>query len=230
MGTVNKEEVDKKAQAAAEAMRKLPESVQFAVSCTLPNFANGCYWGFIPMTEAEKYLHLIKEEKNLTARKIGDYCVIEVNPKYLATTVASLGMDIIREKDIQNIKKYTAQAFVDIEKFLLRKGKKGFEGTIGIYCTNDTPVIKTEGKSVDAFRLSAGNLISVLTHYGYQIKVNNTWVTPSQAVANGGQALFDSMKVSPTKTGVFLDIKSTFSPEQMIRLEAEFNKKYGISK
>ena len=55
--------------------------------------------------------------------------------------------------------------------------------------------------------------------FKYMVKLNGQWVSPSQAMS-AGQALFDSLIVSPTKTGVFMEIRSTATPEELKQIEA----------
>jgi hypothetical protein len=72
-----------------------------------------------------------------------------------------------------------------------------------------------------------GDVLTRLSTYGYKIKVGGSFVTPQQATS-AGQALWDSVELSPTKTGLFINIESTLTVDQYKQLEAQFKQKYNI--
>ena len=119
---------------------------------------------------------------------------------------------------------YSAKVVVEFEKFLLNKGKKGFSGLVGIYCTNDTTSITYKAITYPAFRLPIAMVLQICNTFKYMVKVNGEWVTPQKAMSLG-QALFDSLIVSPTKTGAFIGIRSTASLDELKEIEARMKGK-----
>lgn len=204
----------------ARKSMNLPVSTQVAIVTVLPNIVNGAFWGFTSVKEMKEYAEELKKDSNIQLRRIGhDAVIVEVDPNYLISATKSVGNELINEKDLQCMKDYSSKAVVEFEKFLLNKGKKGFAGLIGIYCTNDTTSITYKGTVYPAFRLPITKVLQLCNKFKYMVKVNGRWVAPQDAM-KAGQALFDSMILSPTKTGVFLEIKSVATIDELRQLEA----------
>ena len=214
--------VNEMAKDSAKKAKQLPASTQFAIVTALPNITNGAFWGFTDIKKAMEHAEALKVDSHIQARKLGNNTVlIEVNPDYLIKAVSSINSDLITQKDIDNMLRGRAEAEAQFEKFLITKGEKGgFAGLVGIYCTNDSTAITYKGVSYSAFRLPIQKVIELCNQWGYMIKVKGQYVTPAQAMQSG-EALFDSMVLSPTNTGIFIDIKSTLSPEQIKQMSAK---------
>lgn len=208
----------------AKKAKNLPVSTQFAIVTVLPNIANGAFWGFSTVTDAQKYAEELKKDSNIQLRRAGKDVIVEVAPNYLMSATASVGQELITKKDVDRMNDYSAKAVVEFEKFLLNKGKKGFSGLVGIYCTNDTTSISYKGTTYPAFRLPIAMVLQICNTFKYMVKVNGEWVAPQKAMSLG-QALFDSLIVSPTKTGAFIEIRSTASPDELKEIEARMKGK-----
>lgn len=221
--------IDARARENAKKAQQLPASVQYAIVKVLPNILNGAFWGFTDLRDIKAHYDALMQDKNITPRKLGaNACLLEVNPAYIIKAIQMVDNQTITDADLNTMQKAMAEAQIDFEKFLIRMGKRGtFSGTVGIYCTNDTTSIAYKGKSYPAFRLSMGDVLTRLSAYGYKIKVGNAFVTPQQATQSG-QVLWDSVELSPTKTGLFINIESTLSADQYKQLEAQFKQKYNI--
>lgn len=202
----------------AKKAKNLPASVQFAIVTVLPNIANGAFWGFSTVAEAKKFSEELKKDSNIQLRKIGNNVLVEVAPNYLMSATASIDPTLVTEREVNIMNEYSAKAVVEFEKFLISKGKKSFSGLVGIYCTNDTTNISYKGTSYPAFRLPISKVLQICNKFKYMVKVGGQWVSP-QAAMSTGQKLFDSLIVSPTKTGVFLEIHSTASLEEIKQFE-----------
>lgn len=213
----------------AKKAKSLPESTQFAIIKVLPNIRNGAFWGFTDRKAIEDRIEALKGDKNITARLLGNACLIEVSPAYMIQAVQAVNPSALSNQDVAMMSESRNKAVYELEHFLIRKGKVsgGFGGTIGIYCVNDVTTISYKGVTYPAFRVSMEQLLQYLAKYGYQIRVGNNFVPASQA-GNAGQELWSSTKLSPTKTGIFVDIKSTYSPEQMKQLEQQFKQSKGL--
>ena len=191
----------------AKRAKSLPASTQFAIITVLPNIANGAFWGFTTVVDAKKHAEDLKKDPNIQLRRVGNDVIVEVAPNYLMSTTASVDAGLITQKDIDRMTDFSVKAVVEFEKFLLNKG------------TNDTTSISYKGTSYPSFRLPISKVMQICNTFKYMIKLNGQWVTPSQAMSSG-QVLFDSLIVSPTKTGVFMEIRSTATPEELKQIEA----------
>ena len=188
--------------------------MEWILVTVLPNIADGVFWGFTSIKDVEEYVEELKENSNIQLKYFGDNVVVEIVPDYLIKATASVGQELLAQKDLAKMNEMSAKAFVELEKFLVSKGKKGFSGMIGIYHTDDTTSISYEGISYPAFRLPLTEALQLCNEYKYMVKINGQWVEPQQAMLSG-QTLFDSLIVSPTKTGIFMEICSTATPEEL---------------
>lgn len=223
---VNEEAVKNAANVAGKNAKALSEGMQYALITCLPNIGNGAFWGFDTLQNVMKHSDVIKSDNNITARKLGNSgCIIEVDPSYIMSAAVSALPGAINQDDIAGMKKAMGEAEAEFIKFLIKRGKSGnFTGMIGIYCINDSTSITLKGVSYPAFRLPIGKVLDLCNKFGYMIKVGGSFISPSQAIQRGA-SLFDSFELSPTKTGVFCEIKSTLSPAQIADLEAQYTGK-----
>lgn len=208
--------------AYASKAKQLPPAVQFAIITALPNCTNGAFWGFTSMEDAKEHLDVIKGNNNICARPLGNACLIEVNPDYLYKACNVIDPTLMTQKDVAVMQQYMAEANASFEKFLCRSAEKGgFASMVAIYCTNDSNAITFKGTSYPAFRLNVQSALQLLNKWRYMVLVGGQYVTP-QVAMQAGQALFSSMQLSPTNTGVFISIKSTLTPEQAKQLKQQY--------
>ena len=222
---------NKKALDSAKKAKEFSPSVQYAITKVLPNIINGAFWGFTDLKDIQEHIAAIKSDANITARKLGNACLLEVNPSFLLNAVVAIDPQAISQNDFAGIKKASNDAIIEFEKFLINRGKKegGFAGVVGIYCVNDVTTITNKGVNYPAFRITMQKALEIMNQYGYVIRVGNTYMRPADAM-NSGQALWDSTALSPTNTGVFINISSTLNPAQMKEVEKQFKAKYGLNK
>lgn len=226
----NDQELRNRANESAKKAKALSPSIQYAIVTVMPNIINGAFWGFTDMKSISEHIEAIKNSNgNLMARKLGNACLIEANPNYLVNAISSIDANALAQKDLQVMNQKRAEAQIAFEKFLITRGKseKPFGGTIGIYCTNDVTTISYKGVNYPAFRVDIITTLGLLSKYGYTIKVNGQFVSAQQA-SQAGQALWDSTILAPTKTGIFVDIQSTFPPAKIKELEKEFKARYKV--
>jgi len=207
---------------SAKRAKQLPEGVQYAIVKVLPNILNGCFWGFSDASDIQKHIEVIRQDRNIIARKLENACLIEVNPQYLVKAIQLIDPKALTVQDLDTMQKARIDATEEMRAFLIRRGKKNerFAGTIGIYCTNDTSNILFKGVNYPAFRVDFNTALQLLAQCNYGIKVNGQFLTAQQAQQTG-QALWDSAKLSPTSTGIFIDIQYMGTPEQAKQLEAQ---------
>lgn len=230
MATTNMSAMKQAAAESAKIAEKLGPGVMYAITTALPNMMNGAFWGFAMEREVRKHVEDIRHAQgNITARRLSNACILEVSPQYLVNSVATCAPGVLSQSDIQEMLTKQAEAKIAFERFLIARVKDGaktgklpFTGTVGIYCTNEVTSISYKGKSFPAFRLNISDFLQYCNQYGYMVKVGGNFVPPAQA-SQSGDALWQSMIVSPTQTGVFVDIQSTYTWEnQMQVLEKNF--------
>ena len=224
-----KKAVYAKSEAYAEkALNTLPEGVVYTTVLVAKHLKNGAFWGFTDVRDVQEHAEAIKQDPNITARKIGSKdCIIEINPQYIVQNLMSVGNDIFTKGDMDKMQENMASAVVEFEKFLVNKGinREGFGSTIGIYCINNVTTISYKGVSFPALRLNMEKALHIMSQYGYMVKVGGKFIPAADAV-KCGSALWESAKLSPTKTGVFIDIKSGFSSAQLKELKRIMEARY----
>ena len=220
--------VNSKANEAAKKAKQMSPSIQYAIISVLPNIKNGAFWGFTSMDGVKDHIEAIRNSGgNIIARQLGNACLIEVAPKFLCESVSQIDSNLITNKDVDLMAQARMDAQVHFEKFLISKGKesektgKPFSSSVGIYCVNDTTVITYNGVNYPAFRVDMVTALGLLDKYGYAVKINGQFVSARNA-SNAGQNLWSSVVLSPTKTGLFIDIQCTYTAAQIKELEKQF--------
>lgn len=219
-------------ESAKRALENLSPSALYAISCVAPNVRNGAFWGFAKMRDVQEHAEAIKADSNLVARKIGaDDVIIEVNPSYLLQNIISVAPDVFTQQDINTMNQNMASAVVEFEKFIVNKGisTPGFGSTIGVYCTNKVTTIAYKGITYPAFRLSMDKALEIMARCGYAVKIGANFIPAAQAFG-AGAALWQSARLAETKTGVFINVKSTYTPEQLKEVKKQLDVKYGRGK
>ena len=199
--------LDERARAQGEKASKLDAATQFAMVTAMPNIINGAFWGFCQPAEAIKYKDSLRMNKNIHVKKINGGCLVEVQPDYLLSNMSAIDPTLVTQTDIANIKIGIAQAVSEMDKFLERKAKDGkFRNSLlGIYCVNDSTSITFKGVRYPAFRVDLGTALKLLAKHNYKVKINNNYV-PAMSAMNDIKMMCSNMLLSPTNTGVFIDI------------------------
>lgn len=210
-------------ESAKKAVEMLSDSAIYAICVVAKNMKNGAFWGFTDMEGAKKHVDAIRNDPNIRVKRLGDSVVVEVNPNYLVQNIRSVEPNIFSKEDMDKMQLNMASAVVEFEKFLINKGisKPNFGATIGIYSTNNVTNIAVKGVSFPAFRLNIEKAMHILATYGYQVKVGGSFMPAAEAMKSPN--LWDSIKLSPTKTGAFINIRSTASPEQLKAMKKKFD-------
>lgn len=224
MGNSN---LDRSAEECSKRAQGLPESTQFALINVLPNIPNGAFWGFADVADCKDFAEALKTDPNIMLRKLhgGKADLIEVNPDYLIKATKMISDKLVTDNDIALMRDGIAKGAAAFEKFLMSKGDKGFRTNVGIYCINDSSAITYKKVSYPAFRVDVRTALNLMQKWGYYICIDGQMVQPAQAI-NAQVKLFSNMILSPTTTGVFIDIACSYTAEQIKQLKV----KYGITK
>lgn len=212
-------------EAAKRAVSNLPEEALYAIGIVAPHVHKGAFWGFTDMKDIQKHYEALKSAKNTRAIKISNAVIVEVAPNYLISAVKAVDPNLFTNADLKRLESNMAEAMVEFRKWLVNNNinNPGQKTTVGIYSVNDVTTISYKGKNFPAFRLNAESALNILGQLGYKVEVNGNMVSTGQAVSN----LVQCMQLSPTKTGVFIQVQPTMSVEQAkeVRKQIRGNKK-----
>lgn len=200
---------------------------QYVLSRILPNTIKGCFYGFIQTAEIAEDLTELKNNPNFNVQFMENYSIVEVNPPYMINTMNEIASNTFYKGDLDVITQEMANAIVEFEKFLIQKGitTDNFKGTIAIYSTNKNPSLMCNNVNYPAFRLNLLKALQILKLQGYEIQLGSTFVPIDIAVSNQSD-LLKSLKLSPIRNGVFMNIRCALSKEQMKQKDLELKQKY----
>lgn len=224
----NNRKADKATQAAHRAIASMSPGALYAFLVVAKNLKTGVFWGFTDIKSVQEHASDIKGDPNVKVRKVGEKdCIVEIQPDYVINNIVNVAPESFSQQDLAKMQKNMGEAYVQFEKFLCNKGiaQEGFGSTIGIYCTNNVTAIAYKGIAFPAFRLNMEMTMNILAECGYMVKVEGQFV-PAQQAMQMGEKLWKSTKFSPTKTGIFINIKSGLSSAQLKELKKQIDKKY----
>lgn len=225
--------INEKSDLAEKNASKLNNGARVAISIVLGNMLNGCFWGFTDTSFIKAHEQAIKDNADIILRRLNDDNVlVEVNPKLVIESLQEIDENAFTMRDKNDIVEAQKLALCDFEKYLIDKGKLDttFEGKVGIYCINKVSCITLKGKYYRAFRLNINQVLDLLNRYGYLIKLNGKYVEPIEVIRRKEELFRTSAIFSPSKTGVFIDIKYNETKELMLELEKKFLIKYNKMK
>lgn len=207
----------------AKRAQQMPDGVQYAIVTALPNSHNGAFWGFTSYEDVKDHAEVIKSDPNIIARRLGNACLIEVNPDYLVKCCNIIDPRTYTPQDIAELQHTISDATASFEKYLLSKAAKGETQKptkIGIYCVNDVTAIRYDGVMYPAFRVNMATAVSLLAKWGYGIATTRGMIDAGQ-LGNSFKEIFAASILSPTKTGIFIDIQCRYSPAQVQQMKAQ---------
>lgn len=200
-----------------QALQQLPVEVQFAIVHCMQNVAYGANWGLCRVEDIKKVLPEVKSNNNLFALPVrGKGVVLQISDSYLETMVNTALNGVITQEDINVMRQKQVKAVEDLKKYFDKLEKKKATGVqrIGIFCTNLTPNIRYNDVDYPAFRVDLTMLLQALAQYGYGVVLtdgqNKSLVEASQVggyIQSNPELLSKSLVMSPTSTGVFIQIK-----------------------
>lgn len=220
---------DKATALAKKALETMSPGALYAFTVVAKNLKTGVFWGFTDLNSIKEHVSEIKSDQNLKVRKVSEKdCIVEVQPDYVLKNIVTVASDAFSQQDLAKMQKNMGEAVVAFEKFLYNKGiaQEGFGSTIGIYCVNNVTSISYKGMAFPAFRLNMEMTLNLLAECGYLIKVGGQFVPATQAM-QAGEALWRSTKFSPTKTGIFINVKSGYTKDQLKEVKKRLDAKYG---
>lgn len=211
MSQAEQKQVEQQINALAKYVStNFPEGAQFAIVTAGANSKNGCFWGFSNVRTLRNKIEAIKKETYITVRRLANEdCLIEIEPDSMLNILQKANPNLFTAKDVQDAMNMMAEAKADFIKYMLSNGKKSIDdqnNTIGIYCINDVATIRYKGQAFPAFRLNLQTLLPLMDQYQYGFVFDGKVITARQLM-NLGPQVYERFTLSPTKTGIFVQVK-----------------------
>lgn len=203
-------------------------STGFIEKVVLPNIVNGAFWGFISKADCVEYADGIKSNPNIRLYPLGEMALAEVDGTYMLSEVVAKDAAVVKiirtlssDADfVSAIKRFSGEASAYFEKWLM-KNACGYAGNLGIYCINDTPAITYQNQSYPAFRINGATVTQLLRKWGFQVRVGGNFLPCTLKTSE----LLKSAVLSPTLTGVFINVRSTLNQAQVTAIKAQMGLK-----
>lgn len=192
---------ERAAQQFAENMAKYPIEEQIAIGLISKNILNGCSWEFVRDNQDVR--------KNETALRQSKYCnLIKNKTGYIVTMTFQRILEILgkeapglfTKQDLEIASKHRQEALVALDQ----KMKKGYNGQIGIFCTNDSTSITINGVRFPAYTVTLQELLTVCARNKYGLMMGGLR-TPNQVAAKAEQVL-QIMDMAPSGNALIVKI------------------------
>lgn len=205
--------IDANAMAAAkkfeDALASKPIEEQIAVGLISKNVLNGCSWEFVrPNPEIRQHLDAFKNSKVCNVQKVtynheqGIYgYLVYMQMNHLCMLLGPANNGPLEDRDLQIATHHREEAIQNLAK----KIKSGYQGKIGIYCTNDSQAITVDGKTYPAYAVTLRELCTICQQFGYGIVINNIVRDPNEVIARE-DGVIERLTVAPSSNGLFVTI------------------------
>lgn len=205
----NDERLMAAAQRFADNMEKYPVEEQLAVTLISKNILNGCSWELVRSSgDFRKYLDSIKQNPDLDVKeityshkaKIPGY-LIYMRLEKLISILQKEALGVFNQKALADAMNHRKEAVTSCAHLM----DKGYNGRIGMFCTNDSKTITVDGKSYPAFALTLEELCSICENKGYGFMAGGKIRTPNEVRAHIN-AVIKACIVAPSSNAIFIDI------------------------
>lgn len=217
----------------AKNMDKLSEGSKLGITLVAPVFPHGGNWGFIENTDpdfAAKLEELRTESRYIKLIRVSNGAVVLVKEDFLAYNVNLLVPNAIgrpfaeeavarHNTEKERFGKFLANVLKGESKHLKRHAGYA-EFTLGVFSMNETLAIRVNNVDYPAYKLSAIEALMFLDSYGrthgrqfYVQALREDGSKPFVPVfeaggSTAGQAAFQrTLEISPTGTGVFMNVR-----------------------
>lgn len=192
-----------------EAMKKYSPDIYTGIGIVMTNIPNGCSWGFISGAnrEFEKSLHIFENSDKVVVKALGQDSkgvgkgwLVNIPMDLTLKILDAEAKGLISSEDLENAKKHRQDAILSLDKFM----KKGKEGRIGIFSTNDTKNITVNGKTYPAFTVTLDDLLALCVRNNYKLNLGAPR-TPAE-VNNVKDAVLSKLMLAPSGNALLIDI------------------------
>lgn len=203
---MNDRNVNQDAINFAKALSAFPPEVSLGVGIVIPNFVNGCSWGFVSDTNTvyKDYIERINKNPNMSSIKINGGYLLTMNMDYLLGVLSkTVKGSYITNRDLDIASKHRQKALEELDKFL-RKGIKGKQ-RVGIYSLNDCARVTVKGVNFPAFCVTMPDLMALCLKYGYGFVLGGQIRSVNQ-VSSHIMKVVERLDIAPSRNALFVDI------------------------
>lgn len=197
-------------QRFAAYLDKLPEEEQLAITMISKNIVNGCSWEFMrDISQLRRMEKQFQQNPNVSltpvtyhhgSKRVDGYLVY-MKLDYLLKTLHAASPNLITPEDAKKASEKRQAACLSLAKKL----QKGYSGTIGIYCTNDSENITINGKSSPAYAVTFAEFCQIAVKMGYGVK-HSTGVASAQQCMQNAARVIKSCEVAPSSNALLINI------------------------
>lgn len=201
--------IEEKSIIFAEALLARPIEEQIAAGVISKNILNGCCWEFVrndpDVTRAVNDFASSKTcslQKVMYDRKRGiSGYLVYMQMQAICALYDESNYGPIEAKDLQ----YAAKHRENAKMGLIKKMQKGYQGRIGIFCTNDSQTITVDGNSYPAFAITLKELCAICTKMNYGFEMGGSKRTPQEVLAREDK-IIENLTVAPSSNALFINI------------------------
>ena len=175
---------------------------QIAIGLVSKNVLNGCSWEFVRdnkdvrNNEGEfrqsKYCNLIKNKTGY---------IVTITFQRILEILNKEARGLFDKRDLELASKHRQEALVSLDN----KMKKGYNGKIGIFCTNDSTSITINGVTYPAYAVTLQELLTVCTRNNYGLMMGGIR-TPNQVAAKAEQVM-QILDMAPSGNALLVEIR-----------------------
>jgi hypothetical protein len=187
----------------SQELDKLPPEVGEVVTLVIPEFMNGCSWGFIKDNDEvfKKHIPAIQKNPKMSVFKVSGGYLVFMNMLYLVDLLKRISSGYITNKEYVIAEKNREKALFELNKEL----SKGERGLVGIYNLNDTNRITVKGKVYPAFCVSVNEFLTACIRNNRKIKVQGKVYTPDD-ISKNVTNFIKTLIIAPSGNALFVDV------------------------
>ena len=203
--------MEEKARIFAGVLTSIPPEEQIAVGVITKNVLNGCCWEFVRSNpDLKRNIEAFKNSKVCSIQKVTyDHragihgYLVYMQMQHLCKLLDEENKGPLNTEDLKKAVKHREEAKVS----LIKKIQSGYQGRIGIFCTNDSQTITVDGNVYPAYAVTLKELCAICSKTGYGIKIGNIVRAPEQVLAKE-DAVIENLTVAPSSNALFINIAS----------------------
>lgn len=193
-----------------EMLKNRPVEEQLAVGLISKNVLNGCSWEFVRDNPEIKRCEDEFAKSNVCSLQRVTYnaskgvygYLIYMQMDHLCNLLGPKMGGPLNERDLAIASKHRQEAQVAFAKKLMN----GYEGMVGIFCTNDCQAITVSGVTYPAYAITLKELCIICQKYNYGIELMGRVVAPTDIVKREDAVLKNSV-VAPNSNALFISVK-----------------------
>lgn len=194
----------------AEALASRPVEEQICASVISKNILNGCCWEFVRANpDIKRNLDAFAKSSVCSAQEVtynkqtgSKGYLVYMQMQHLCSLYDVTNHGPIDSSDL----KKAAQHREEAKMGLIKKLQKGYNGKIGIFCTNDSQSITVDGKTYPAFCVTLKELCAICSKLGYGFPMGGSLRTPEEVIQREDKVI-ENLTVAPSSNALFISIQ-----------------------